>query len=222
MTTPDIKKILDEGLPAVNSSPAELARFLDVSPQTVNNWKTRNSISKDYVYQVAEYLGIDPSKITGKANQPIPPPRVELSEVVMIPAYFATADAGPGFVNYTENEVPGGFAFKRRSITSRGLPINRLCCIFAKGQSMEPAIEDGDMIVMQLGVENVIAGEIYVIRLFDELRVKRVLKEDANGKLMLRLQSDNADKTKFPDEIINPESDGFEIIGKVEWRGGWI
>lgn len=142
------------------------------------------------------------------------------SDMVDIESYSAKAGASAtGYVNYFPAETESRFSIVRSDILNKGLAPNMLCIITAEGKSMEPDINDGDRIIVNLEGGDLISGEIYVIRWVDELRVKKISK-DVDGSLIIR--SSNPDKSKYPDERIDPHADGFDIIGKVEWRGGWL
>ena len=60
-----------EALKARNWKPAEIARAVDTSPQTVNNWIKRG-VSKDYAIRVAGILGVTVDSISTLSFDGIP------------------------------------------------------------------------------------------------------------------------------------------------------
>lgn len=89
------------------------------------------------------------------------------------------------------------------------------------GQSMEPRISDGDVLLVNRGEKEIQSGEVYVLGFPAEgIRAKR-LHWMADGRL--RVSSDNPDKAKYPDEFYSPEdSSHLNIIGRVVHRGGRV
>lgn len=143
------------------------------------------------------------------------------SDLYRVPGWRITAAAGAGLVNYEELQIPGGFTFKRASLERRGMELSRFATMFAGGESMAPTIADRDILLISTGHDRIEDGRIYIIRWGDELRAKRLFKRpEQPGTVLVR--SDNSDKVRFPDEKIQADSEAFALIGRVEWRGGWI
>ena len=84
--------------------------------------------------------------------------------------------------------------------------------ISVKGESMEPTLADGCSILIFLagGRRN---GRIYVIRIGDELIVKRAVRNPEAGWMLV---SDNPDKDRFPTQ---PWPEDAKVIGEVKWYG---
>lgn len=87
-----------------------------------------------------------------------------------------------------------------------------LMFIFAEGDSMEPKINDGDMLLIDKTQTEPKNG-VYLIRFDNELFVKRIqLFPDK-----IELLSDNSNYK--PIEIKKHELDGVTIVGRVVWNG---
>lgn len=147
------------------------------------------------------------------------PTEYQAENWISVPSYFATASAGDGAVNQDEVSVPGGFVFKRASLSKAGLIHRQLSCIFARGSSMEPTISSGDLLLLDHEFGQVTDGEIYAVLWGDELRCKRLFWRP-DGTISVR--SDNADKSRYPDETVVPDQPGFAVTAQVRWRGGWV
>lgn len=119
--------------------------------------------------------------------------------------------AGNGTMVF-EEEPGEPLAFGSRWVKRKGLRHSDAVVVYAKGDSMEPSIHDGNALVVNLGERKIRDGKIYAIRYGDELRVKRLFRR-YDGSLILR--SDNT--TKYPDEIVPPfdQNGHIQVLGRV-------
>lgn len=137
-------------------------------------------------------------------------------EYVIIPRYDLHVAAGNGHVVYDELEHDQGQAYRTSSIRSLGTCAANLMTVYARGESMEPSIYDGDALLVDRGQLSVKDRQVYVIRYGHEIRVKRLFLRPDGG---LRIVSDNA--SAFPEEIVKAEEmQHIEIIGRVVERSG--
>jgi phage repressor protein C with HTH and peptisase S24 domain len=85
-----------------------------------------------------------------------------------------------------------------------------------RGDSMEPYLRDGDIVLIDLSKRALIDGHVYAIRYGDDLRVKYLFRRFDNG---LTIRSEN--REQHPDENIAPDELKFiEVLGEIIWRGG--
>ncbi|GBR09392.1 LexA family transcriptional regulator [Gluconobacter frateurii] len=141
----------------------------------------------------------------------------------IISGYDVELSAGFGFTPNTNIEVVS-FSISADILPDELLqPYRKLIAVRARGDSMEPYICSGDIIVLDLNDRSIFTGGVYGLRVGDQLLVKR-LSVRANGNLIVA--SDNA---RYPtDEISATEirqmtEDGgspMAIIGRVVWRMG--
>lgn len=112
-------------------------------------------------------------------------------------------------------------SFSRQWLKQKGLNPECLRLFEAKGESMSPYINDGDIVLVEDAGHDVQSNEVWVVHQESPPRTnaKRLLYRE-NGDLIVR--SDNADKGRFPDEIYLAAEAVPDIlfIGKVVWRGG--
>lgn len=80
--------------------------------------------------------------------------------------------------------------------------------IRVSGDSMSGTIEDNDIIFIDRNNHELINGKIYVLRLDDEVFVKRIFKDIANKRLILK-----SDNSLYPQFEIDKED--FVVIGRV-------
>ena len=81
------------------------------------------------------------------------------------------------------------------------------------GESMEPTLPDGGAILIDLANKNQKDGKIFVIRIGDELVVKRTVLDPDAGWLVV---SDNRNKRMW---ATRPWPEDAQIIGEVKWLG---
>jgi phage repressor protein C with HTH and peptisase S24 domain len=144
----------------------------------------------------------------GRANY-----SVEMGEFALIPGYNVEVAAGVG-------TFPGGeestrkLAFRHKWLRYRNLKPENLVLVFAKGDSMEPTINDNNTLMIDTSNRELIDGHIYVIRTDGHLIVKRIQKLWNKGILLL------SDNKEYREQQIEPnEADDLEVIGKVVWIG---
>lgn len=86
-----------------------------------------------------------------------------------------------------------------------------LCILTAFGQSMQPAYNPGDPLLVDLGVRTVEADGIYFFRVAEHAFVKQLQRLPVEGGVMLRAKSFNPTFDSFD---ITPKMD-LEVLGRV-------
>tara|TARA_R100001230_G_C5685778_1_gene194889 strand:+ start:837 stop:1538 length:702 start_codon:yes stop_codon:yes gene_type:complete len=77
------------------------------------------------------------------------------------------------------------------------------------GDSMSPTFNDGDVLLIDVGVTDLKLDAVYVLERQDQLYVKRIQRRPTGA---LRMISDNP---VYPPEDIDPEADGFAVLARV-------
>lgn len=133
----------------------------------------------------------------------------EVSDIISIPYYpEVSAAAGSGALVYDENSV------KHLQISSAIINIStgdNVCLINATGNSMQPVIDDRDLLLVDLTHKDFIDEGIYVVRLENTLLVKR-LQKIPNGIVLI---SDNPQYAPITLNSDNFNENDAAIIGKV-------
>lgn len=170
----------------------------------------RETIDPVTVMLIQKEMGISP--VGENAEHALP----QLGQdFVMVPRYDIEASAGPGALTAEENVVDY-MAFQARWVRATlGLDPARLALISAKGDSMEPTIRAGDLLLVDRGVNEVEDDAIYIIILDGHLMVKR-LQRFIGG--VVSVKSDNA---AYVEQTLNAdELAAYAIIaGRVRWIG---
>ena len=141
-------------------------------------------------------------------------------QYIPIPVYDAFLAAGNGHLNDTD-AVTGSLAFRKDWLNDMGLSRDSAVIATASGDSMEPTIHNGDMLLIDLDRTSVPArareagdtrpSGIYAVLDDGAARVKRV-ELAAPGTFALL-----SDNPAFPVEF--RPSDSMSIIGRVVWWG---
>ncbi len=139
------------------------------------------------------------------------------SGFVMIPRYDVTASAGPGAFQDVE-KVTDVLAFKadwvRREL--RTSP-EKLALITAEGDSMDPTIRPGDILLIDTSVDEIEQDSIYVVVIDGYVMVKRCQRLFRSG-IVIKSDNPNYDEIRLaPDE-----AGEFIVAGRVCWVGRMI
>ncbi|WP_297813623.1 S24 family peptidase [uncultured Methylophaga sp.] len=133
-----------------------------------------------------------------------------------IPLFDVKASAGNGSVVH-EEEATDALMFKREWIHNElhSSPAN-LYLIYVEGESMEPVLRPGDVILVD-HTDNIAKRDgIYVIRMGESLLVKR-LQRLPNHRL--KVTSDNPAYEPFEISLDFDLQNEMSIIGRVVWSG---
>ena len=131
----------------------------------------------------------------------------------MVPVYDIAASAGHGtYVDYemqvAQLSLPRDYL---RSLTSTGP--DRLAIIRVKGDSMEPTLRDGDIVLVDGAKTSLGFDGLFVVEIDGTLHVKRLARSGKPN--VVRVLSDNQ---LYPP--VEYASGDVRVIGKVRWRGG--
>ncbi|MOA13864.1 putative HTH-type transcriptional regulator [compost metagenome] len=98
---------------------------------------------------------------------------------------------------------------------------DNLYVIYADGDSMEPYIFEGDVVLFDGSDTEPRDRQVYAIRRPDGgISIKRIVQQLAGGWM---IRSDNPDKSAYPDEQVSRATlHDMPILGRVIWRGGGI
>ncbi|MGE0256871.1 MAG: helix-turn-helix transcriptional regulator [Alphaproteobacteria bacterium] len=138
-------------------------------------------------------------------------------EFVFVPRYDIRASAGPG-AWLDQERVLDHMAFRadwvRRTL---GADPRRLALIAAIGDSMEPAIRAGDLLLVDTAVDRIVDDAIYVIAVDSTLMVKRI-QRFLDGAVTIKSDSPAYDPQHLPPE----RAAGLHVAGRVRWVGRLI
>lgn len=209
--TDRIRIAIDES----GKSMSAIAREMGITPQAVRAYREGISIpSMDKLDGLA--------KATGKSSEwmhlGIGDKENHQTGIISVPLLEVSASAGTGFMNFSEQVVRRVDFYedwlKQNVRYSKG---SNLDLISASGDSMEPTINSGDILLVDHGINEVLYDSIYVAMVNGELYVKRFQKTPSRSLLMI------SDNPKYRAFELKPEDD-VRIIGRVVyyWTGGTL
>jgi phage repressor protein C with HTH and peptisase S24 domain len=136
-----------------------------------------------------------------------------MNEIAFIQRLDVQASAGTGALVVSEDTVDI-LGFNRNWLRERSINAAAARILDVKGDSMEPTIRDGDILVVDTSINQVRDNAIYVIIYAGNVLVKRVhIKRDGS----LTLISDNE---RYPREDVPiAEVPDLHIAGRVMWFG---
>lgn len=133
------------------------------------------------------------------------------AEIVFVPLVEAKLSAGHGSFE-TSGENERRYAFRYDFLFRKG-NIKDMVLMRVSGDSMSPAIEDGDVVLIDQSQSQPLPGRIYAVGVEDMVYLKRV--DAAPGKLVL--YSDNTFYEPLEIEAQGQCEDNVRIIGRAVW-----
>lgn len=182
--------------------------------------RDKQGISVETLQRIAKALNVPLSGIFREIEGGDNTTGVSDLDYALIPRLDLHVAAGNGYQPEAVSVVDS-LAFRRDWLRQRGLKPEQLEIYMARGESMAPAIANGDIVLVEVGERQPQSGEAWVIWQPQPagIRVKRLLFRE-NGDLVIR--SDNPDKALYPDELITGPriAEEVRLVGRVVWRGG--
>lgn len=217
------------------SSSLELGRFAErlklvVGEEAIRSFAERTGIASSSIHQYLTGKS-DPSRVnvikmadagnvrvewlaTGegpKKRGEVEDSGLDLDVFALVPRYDVEVSAGGGTLVDGE-AVIGAMAFKREWLKRMGLELQKLALVTTKGDSMEPTLIDGDIVLVDLRQTDITDGAIHVLRNDNGVLVKR-LQLALNDQVIVR--SDNKIYS-----ALETTRDKLNVGGRVVWRGG--
>ena len=210
-----------------------LAKATGVSPSAFRKWlKGAAEPGRDRLVALAEAAGVnvawlaqgkgaapDPVSLATRAHSPQSADvagNPNIAQFLVMPKRLDTAAAGAG---RSVTSVPTEFIGFRHDWlrTTFGRDPGELILEIAVGESMQPDIRNGDLLLIDTTDRSFRGFGIYVIEACGERQVKRVQRR-FDGSLILI-----SDNTIYQPEVIGAElANEVHVVGKVIWRGGQL
>lgn len=132
---------------------------------------------------------------------------------VMVPRYDVQASAGGGSLVLSD-QIVDYFPFPQEWISKMGLARQQLALIEVHGDSMEPALCNDDIVLIDLRLSELSADGIYVIQHRGHLLVKRI-QSKLDGTVVIK-----SDNPAYEPEVLKPdEAERLVVVGRVVWFG---
>lgn len=133
------------------------------------------------------------------------------ADVVCLPVLDVRAAAGPGAINegaVVARRVP----FSRVVLSRLGASPERVHGIVAAGDSMEPTIADGAMVLIDTARTALDQDGIYALVVDDQARLKRVARQTDGSVLLI------SDADRYPPERLDRDTASrLQVVGRAIW-----
>lgn len=185
---------------------------------TIHALEARDSSRSKFATAIARGLGMTVEQLESgaqnpAAEEPVEPQRPDL---FVVPIFDARASMGLGAPQPDHETVVDHMRLTkdwvRAHLPAISSPSN-LSVLSAFGDSMSPTLSDGDIMLVDRGVNDLKIDAVYVLALNDELYVKRIQRRITDGAIIIK--SDNA--LYDPVVVTNGEKAGLRVLGRVVW-----
>ena len=189
----------------------ELGQHFGLSKTAISLYESgKRGMDSDLVKKLADFFDCTTDYLLQQAAYPGSNMiALKKSSIVHLPIYGSIA-AGPPIDTIQENE--GTFPFDTNAVYLTGFNIDDFFFLRVKGDSMEPAVHDGGLVLVRKQ-EHVEQGQIAVV-LCDDMETATLKKYYLQGDQVF-LQSINP---SYP-PIVKPAAQ-CQIIGRALWQGG--
>jgi phage repressor protein C with HTH and peptisase S24 domain len=206
----------------------DLAKFLDITPQMLSNWDSRDTFDYSVIYR--KCVDINPDWILSKGKGEISRNKDTQKEYKNTPINSNILNS----INYG-NKIPIVNASIITSVKNClndivqnpfdyiTLPLNMIqpdstyLCVRKLGDSMSPTLSDSDIIIIRLinssEWANIPNEQIFIVTDENDHYYIRRIKKIPNEKFFV-CSSDNVDKANFP--TFNLDESDIQSIWKVE------
>ena len=173
----------------------------------VNNRPTANnkipSFPKDKLTQVSELLKIDLKSLIQYNNDEIDTVVfLENSDAIVsqirIPYLNIEASAGSGYHNDNEY-IKSYLTLTSGKFSDVVHNIKQPATIVVNGNSMDPTLKDGELVLVDVACNTFEEGKIFVVLINDELYIKRLFKNPITKKIIC--SSDNPKNPSFEADV---------------------
>ncbi len=200
---------LQAEMEARQMSKVQLANLVGVSGSSVTYWTQGRSVSGECLLKVSQVLGVRPEWLLYGTG----PRRDSSNEYASIPVYRSVA-LGAGDAEAPSLEECADVLPVRRPtawFAARGLDPSRVIACKVSGDSMQPTIRDGSIVLVDTSDTEIHDGTIYAFAQGDSLRVKRLGRQGSGGLL---IRSDNPG---YPPESVPGEiaESSVKVIGRA-------
>ncbi len=190
------------------ASQADLAAALGINRAAVSIAKRKNTVPEKWILQLAAQFALRPDWLReGSGNRAV----FARKDFYSVPRLSVRLSAGGGSFEHI-GAIREHFGFPEEWLRRKGRP-ESMMLMDVVGDSMEPELHDGDMVLVDESQQELLTGVIYALGVEDSVLVKRVQR--APGQLILI--SDNA--RYEPVRLRGDELELVRVIGRVLWAG---
>lgn len=187
------------------------ARRVSISDNAIRKYLDGSQPGLEALQKIAQTSGVSLTWLVNGEGEPFD--GTLPSDFISIPRLSVHASAGNGAVMLAEDPV-GLMAFQTDWLRKRNINPEFASVISATGDSMEPTIRDGDVLLVDRSIDTIRDQGIYVAVVGGMVVVKRV---QVRADRAVILKSDNG---LYGEEIFEESRiDQLQIVGRVMWFG---
>lgn len=217
---PDYKNILYNALksvvsqygpPITNKSVEELVTKLAIKDFAKFNEALTSP--QDNSTQIDKYVKDSINNPSVYPTEEQSPPVETDVDMMFVPLVEARLSAGTGSLE-TSADGERKYAFRSDFLHRKGSP-NKMVLMRVSGDSMEPEIKDGDVVLLDQGKTTILPGRMYAVGIEEAIYVKQI--DTIPGKLILKSMNQ-----AYPPIEVDMRGDLAEqarVIGQVLWVG---
>ncbi|KAA9000638.1 helix-turn-helix transcriptional regulator [Affinibrenneria salicis] len=207
----------------------DLAEMIGTSPQTVNNWLKRGSLSRESAQAINEKTGYSLDWLLNGTGHPKPESsnfrrsRLHVAEwesidnnddeFVEVPLLGVRLSAGGGAYDVDEDEVYA-LPFRSQTLRRLGIRVDNARVVTVMGDSMEPRLSDGNKVAVNLSDKEIRDGKMYAIRMGELQRVKALIRRPDGGVTVRSYNPAYEDEIVTRKQMVNGD---LVVIGRVWW-----
>lgn len=201
------------------TSDQELAVKLGLSKQSIADARSRKTVPPAWIPKAAQLFGVSTDWLffgTQAKGELIDaePVRCCDVELKLVPMAEARLSAGNGSLEVSSDHERS-YAFRMDFLLRKGNP-DKMVLMRVAGDSMQPEILDGDVVLLDQGRKDIIPGRIFAVGFEEAIYLKRI--DMVPGKVILKSVNEEA----YPPielDIRGDMAEYFRVIGKVVWSG---
>lgn len=161
------------------------------------------------LYQGEKHPGETKKPESTKTEIPDWAPPADLDKFRFIPKAQAHLSAGGGAFVLNDNAIGPRHAFRREWLKQKGIQAENAVLLQVEGDSMIPSLQDGDIVMIDMGRRRVRDGQIFAIGIGETILVKRIFAMPGD---LIFIKGDNTQD--IPREV---GQDDVRILGQVVW-----
>jgi SOS-response transcriptional repressor LexA len=221
LSEPDLKEFSERLRLAVERAGGKtyVCQRSGVPDRSLTNYLAATTEPKAFALAaIAEACSVSVEWLTGRSDPP------NMADTLgdgfsFVRRYDVRASAGPGaMVPYEDIDGSAQFvAFRTEWLHRIGVSSAHAEVLIAVGDSMEPTIRDGDLLLIDRGIDRVVDNGIYVLVLGGMVLVKRVQTRRDGSVVLL------SDNQRYENEAVPAaELPDLKVEGRVRWFGRTI
>ena len=221
-TTDDRMDLIRRVQEALNAVPnlSEFSRLTGLDRRALNRYRHEDmEPSASTLVRIAKGLNVSVDELVYGSTVPSQSQNQTMigglsDDFVPVPRLEVRASAGSGLITDQAGADSSDIMLRGSWLRSLGIVPSKAEFLEARGDSMEPTIRDGDLMLVDRGYGEVVNGKIYVLVSDGMVLVKRVHVVALGGLMLI------SDNDRYPTQtVIRADVESLRIEARVVWYG---